>query len=410
MKKIWIVNYYTETPEMATNLRYLYFAKHFMEAGYEVVTFNSSVSTNLSSEAFQGQSFLKKQYGEYQFVHIKVPEYQGNGLKRMLSIWAFAHAIYKSRKHFERPDIILQNIHPPFDYPIVRLAKKMKAKYIAEAWDLWPENFITFGLISERNPAMKMAYQIEKKYYYHADELVFTFKGAADYLKKKGWTTETGGEVDLEHVHYVNNGVDLNLFEQNKKKYPRPDADINNPDIYKIVYLGSINRANNVRILVEAAAILRENHRYKFFIYGDGTYREELEQYVRSRGLTNVVFKEKYVPFAECAWIVSQATINVMNYEQGFGIHGVSPGKLFLYLAAGKPIVCNVSIAYDDVITNHNLGVAKDIICAEDYVEEIRKLAEQPKVEYEAMCQRVCQVAKEFDYEQLAERELKIIE
>ena len=410
MKKIWIINYYTGTPQTASNPRYLHFARRFMEAGYDVTTFNSSLSAHLNQSDFNGACFLQKQYGDFKFIHVNVPEYQGNGMRRMYSIWYFAHAIFKNRKQFDHPDIILQNIHPPFDYPIVRLAKKLKAKYIAEAWDLWPEDFVTFGLVSERNPAMKIAYQIEKKYYYQADELVFTFKGASDYLRKKGWTTETGGKVDLEHVHYVNNGVDLNLFEQNKQKYPRPDADINNPDIYKVVYLGSINRANNVRILVEAAAMLKENPKYKFFIYGDGAYRDEMEQYAQAQGLTNVVFKEKHVPFAECAWIVSQATVNVMNYERKFGIHGVSPGKLFLYLAAGKPIVCNISIAYDDVITKHNLGIAKDIISAEDYVAEIRKLVEQPKEEYEAMCQRTLQVAQEFDYKRLAERELKIIE
>ena len=130
MKKIWIVNYYTGTPITASNPRYLHFAKRFMEAGYDVTIFNSSRSAKVEGKDFNGQPFLQKQYGIYKFVHVDVPEYQGNGMKRMYSIWSFARSIFKNRKQFEKPDIILQNIHPPFDYPIVRLAKKLKTKYM----------------------------------------------------------------------------------------------------------------------------------------------------------------------------------------------------------------------------------------------------------------------------------------
>ncbi|MBO4656033.1 MAG: glycosyltransferase family 4 protein [Bacteroidales bacterium] len=410
MKKIWIINYYTGTPQTASNPRYLHFAKRFMEAGYEVTIFNSSRSSKLEEKDFNGQPFLQKQYGIYKFVHVNVPEYQGNGMRRMYSIWSFAHAIFKYRKQFEKPDIILQNIHPPFDYPIVRLAKKLKAKYIAEAWDLWPSDFVHFGLVKENHPAMKIAHQIEKRYYKCADEIVFTFEGAFDYLRKMGWTTETGGKIDLNRVHYVNNGIDLKQFDTDRERYPREDADINNQDIYKIVYLGAVNKANNVKKLIEAAEILIENTQYKFFIYGNGAYREELEAYAQAHGLSNVVFKEKHVSFAECAWIVSQATVNVMNYERNFGRYGVSSGKLFLYLAAGKPIVCNIPIPYDDVIGRYQLGVAKELAEPADYVDAIRQLAEQPEANYAEMCQRVRQVAQEFDYELLSERELKIIE
>lgn len=410
MKKIWIINYYTGTPQTATNTRYIHFAKRFMEAGYEVVTFNSSLRADMNPSDFQGQDFLKKQYGDYQFVHINVPEYEENGMKRMFSIWSFARTIFKNRNQFERPDIILQNIHPPFDYPIVKLARKLKAKYIAEAWDLWPDDFVTYGLVKKNNPALIIAYQIEKQYYYQADEIVFAFKGAFDYLRKQGWTRETDGKIDMSHVHYVNNGIDLKQFEVDRTLYPRKDADINDKNVYKIVYLGTVSRANNMNKLIEAAVLLKDNPKYRFFIYGDGAYRDELEAYVQSQALGNVVFKERLVSFAECAWIVSQATVNVMNYEKDFGKYGVSSGKLFLYLAAGKPIICNIDIAYDDVITEHNLGIARYFETPEEYVDAIRKLAEQPEENYAAMCQRVCEVAQEFDYEHLADLELKIID
>lgn len=408
--RIWIINYYAGTPATAGNPRYLKLAKYFMEAGHEVITFNAGSTANIADSEFQGGNFVERQYDGYKFVHVRVPHFEGNGVKRMLSIWKFAQIIMRGHKQFERPDVILQNIHPPFDYPIVKLAKKLKCKYIAEAWDLWPEDFVTFGLIGANNPAMKVAYAIEKRYYYAADDIVFTFLGAFDYLKRQGWMKEEGGKINPTRLHYINNGIDLEQFDKDRVAYPRPDADMNDPDTYKIVYLGSINKTNNVKTLIDAAALLKDNPKYRFFIYGNGAYRPELEQYVKDNGIANVVFKETRIPLEECAWVVSQATVGIMNYEKGFGRWGVSSGKMFQYLAAGRPIVCNIDIAYDNLIEDNNLGVARDIETPQEFADAIRSIAELPKEEYDAMCERVREVAKKFDYKVLAARELEIIE
>ena len=401
--KIWIVNYYTGPK--CSNPRYLELAKYFQDAGHKVLTFYANYNSDDSAPLFQ-----RKTVNGLDFVEVKAPHFVSNGVKRMLSIWKFAQTILKGRKQFERPDVILQNIHPPFDYPIVKLAKKQKCKYFAEAWDLWPEDFVTFGLVGANNPAMKVAYAIEKRYYYAADDIVFTFRGAFDYLKRQRWMKEQGGKIDPAHLHYINNGIDLEQFDKDKDAYPRQDADMNDFDTYKIVYLGSINKANNVKTLIDAAALLKDNPKYRFFIYGNGAYRPELEKYVADNAINNVVFKETRIPLEECAWVVSQATVGIMNYEKGFGRWGVSSGKMFQYLAAGRPIVCNIDIAYDNLIEDNHIGVARDIDTPEEFADAIRSIAELPKEEYEAMCMRVRKVAEKFDYKVLAQRELEIIE
>lgn len=409
--RIWIVNYYTGTPITQANPRYIQFAKRFMEAGHDVITFNSSLSAQtLEEQTSSGHVFLERKYGDFSFVHVNAPAYVGNGIKRMLSIWKFASLMKKNASRFPKPDVVLHNIHPPFDYPIVGMAKKLCAKYIAEAWDLWPEDFVTFGLVGHNNPAMKVAYAIEKQYYYKADEIVFTFLGAFDYLKRQGWMKEQGGKIESKHLHYINNGIDLDQFDKDKVAYSRPDEDMNDPKLKKIVYLGSINKANNVKMLIDAAAQMQDEPNYRFFIYGNGAYRQELMDYVKEHDIKNVVFKEERIPLAECAWVVSQATVNVMNYEKGFGKWGVSSGKLFQYLAAGKPIICNIDIAYDNVIKDNRLGISQDILSPVFFVECIRRLAEQHESDYNAMCTRVRDVAAKFDYKVLATKELELFD
>ena len=406
--KIWIVNPQTGSPDRVSNPRYLELAKHFMAKGHEVITFNSSQRERITIP--KGNKSIEKQYGEYRFVHVYTPNFKGNTIKRMFSLHTFAKNVARISQQYEKPDVILHNIHPPFDYPIVKLAKRLNCKYIAEAWDMWPESFVRFGLIKESNPLMKVAHIFEKKYYYAADEIVYTLAGGGGYLKSMGWTTESGGNINPNHIHYNNNGINLAEFDENKMKYPRPDEDINADDTYKIVYLGSVKKANHVQTLIDAAAILKDNPKYRFFIYGNGSHRDLLEQYVKDNHIDNVVFKEKRIPLEECAWVVSQATVNVMNYEKGFGKWGASSGKLFQYLAAGKPIVCNVDFKYDNVIKDNDIGISRNMTTSEDFADSIRSLAELPKEEYEAMCGRVREVAKRFDYKVLAANELAIIE
>ena len=399
--RIWIVNYYT-APD-CSNPRYLKLAHFFMEAGYDVLTFNANYKEK------KVEKFEARQYGQFSFVHVKAPTYVGNSIKRMFSIFFFAWRLFVNRKKFPKPDIVLHNIHTPFDYPIVWTAKRLKAKYIAEAWDLWPEDFVTFGLVSRNNPILKVFYWIEKRLYYNADQMIFTFEGIYDYLKRKKWTKESGGKIELSKVHYINNGIDLEQFDKDKIVYPRNDVDINSKDSYNIIYVGSIRLANDVKQLIDAAKLLSNNPKYKIYIYGDGDARPDLEQYVLDNHIDNVIFKEKQIPLCEVAWVVCQARVNIMNYEKGFGHVGVSSGKMFQYLAAGKPIVCNIDIAYDDVITKNSIGVAQDLYTAEEYAEQIRRFAELPEEEYNAMCARVRETARQFDYKVLAAEEINVI-
>lgn len=404
-KRIWIVNYYTGNPDKIFNPRYTQLAKYFMQAGYEVITFNANYEDNEGAPLFE-----RKMYGDYDYVHVKAPQYVGNGLKRMFSIWKFAQTIKKHAIEFEKPDVILHNVHAPFDYPIVNVAKKLNAKYISEVWDLWPDNFANFGMVSRSNPAMKVFYRVERWIYEHADQLVFTIPGALQYLQDKNWTTNKGGKIELSRVHYINNGVDLEQFDHDRDNYPRNDADLNRKDIFKIIYVGTISFANHVQMLIDAAAILKSDNNYHFFIYGDGVQREVLEQYVKENHIDNVHFKEKRIPLCEMAWLVSQATVNIMTYEKGFGYMGVSSGKMFQYLAAGRPIVCNIDIAYDNLISDNDLGLADNISTPEAMAQAIRNCAEQPSYRYQGMCERVRKVAERFDYKKLAAEEIKVIE
>jgi len=408
VKKIWIVNYYTTPPEFVSNPRHLELAHNLMCEGYDVTIFSSGFLRGNGLDLVSEGKFKEVKYGEYKFCHIKVRHYKGNGIDRMFSIFQFAWSILRLRNKFDKPDIIIHNIHAPFDYPISWCAKRVKAKYIVEAWDLWPDSFIRFGLISAKNPIIKWAYGIERKLYEKADQIIFTFEGGIDYLKKKRWTREQGGKIDLRKIHYINNGVNINQFNHNKEIYQINDDDLIDNTHFKIIYLGSISLVNNIKILIDAAKILTGNPKFKFLIYGDGTDRTFLENYCKVNNINNVVFKDRWIPLTFVPYVLSKSSLNILNYQKGFGLYGVSSGKLFQYLASGKPICCNIEMSHC-LITKYNLGISRQFENSQDYANAILKLGEMDNKSYLEMCKRVVDTAKQFDYKVLSDKLIEVI-
>ena len=410
MKKIWIINYYSSPPKYVSNPRHLEFAKHLAKIGYDVTIFSSGFLRDKNLELVpNGKKYHKVNYEEFKFVHIKVKHYQGNGLSRMISITQFALKLFKYRNNFEKPNIIIHNIHAPFDYPVSWCAKKLKSKYIVEAWDLWPDSFARFGLIGKKNPLVKIAYNIEKRLYEKADKIIFTFEGGIDYLREHKWTKDRGGTIDTKKIFYINNGVNIDKFNEDIRNYKINDPDLENDEYFKIIYLGSLNLANDVKQLIDAANILKENKKYKFLIYGDGSDRKYLEEYVNKNQISNVIFKDKRIPFQNVPYVLSKSSLNILNYKKNFGIYGISSGKFFQYLAAGKPICCNININYC-LITKYKLGIAKQFNNSKEYADAIRYFGEIDINTYEAICDRVKLIAKEFDYEVLSKKLISIID
>lgn len=412
MKTIWIINYYAMPPEYDVWGRHFEFAKNFIKAGYKVRVFASGYIYGYGKNLIpEDLPYLNTEYSGVPYTLLNVPIYKGNGLQRMKSLFCFAIKMLRLRNVWDKPDIVYHNQRAPFDYPIVLMAKKLKVRYIVEAWDLWPHLFVTGGLVSAKNPLMKLAYRYERKMYESASDVIFTFPGGIDYLRMHKWTNENnwGGKIDPKHVHYINNGLNLNEFYENVKRYTSDDEELNSKDKFKVIYLGSINYYNDVKKLIEAAELLKDDPRIIFLLYGNGNQKDEMIKYVEDNEIKNVKFKSDRIPYHDCAYIVSQASLNIMNYIGTAGKWGVSTGKMFQYMAAGKPILCNVKLNYSELEKN-KCGKDIRINTPQEYADAIRYFVDLPKDEYDEMCKNSKMAAKQFDYEVLSKKMLAVIE
>ena len=305
----------------------------------------------------------------------------------------------------EKPDVIYaSSVHPLTLVAGIKLAKFFKVKCICEVRDLWPLSLVEYGYLKEDSLLTKVLYSGEHWIYKNADEIIFTAGGFNDYVLEKGWTKD----IPISKVHYINNGTDLKAWKYNQKNYQIKDVDLSNKDIFKVVYAGSIRKVNNLGLLLDTAKELK-NTNIVFLIWGDGAEREALEQRVKNESINNVVFKgrveKKYIPY-----ITSQADLNIAhNKPAKLFRFGISFNKIFDYLAAGKPILCDFESKYNPVIMM-NAGIEVKDSSPKNVAESIKKISMMNENEYEEYCANARSAAQQYDFVNLTKELCIVIE
>ena len=404
--RIWLINHYAVPPQYYPLARQNYFAKNLMRLGHEVTIFAASTVHNSDKNLIEDDTPYREDVVDgVHYVLIRCKGYHGNGASRILNMLEFARKLPGVCDKYPRPDAIVATSMPPMSCASgIKLARKYGCRGIAEIADLWPESIIAYGVAGPHNPAVLWLRRLEKWIYTKADAVVFTVEGAYDYIKEQHWEKE----VPRSKVYYINNGVDLELFDYNKEHFRVEDKDLGDPDIFKVVYTGSIRQVNNLGLLLDAAKAVKDP-RVRFLIWGDGDERPVLEQRVKDENIGNVVFKgrveKKFVPS-----IVSRADVNYIDpFSDSVSKYGISSNKLFEYFAAGKPILVQARERYNPVKTYH-AGICLHSLTATDLAAQIDAFAQMDEAGYQGYCVGASAAAKEFDFKKLTDTLMNVIE
>ena len=200
MKNIWLVNKYAMPPQYESRLRTIKFAHYLQEMGYKVTVYGSSVMHNMDLDLIEDDSkYIERQYDDLHFVHIKSCQYKKTaGLSRIWSDVQFHYRLVKLAKRFEKPDVVVATTFPLFSNPLLKYCHKHGIKYITEVLDWWPDDFVDFGLVGEKNPVMRYLFKVAKKNYTDSDASVFSPEGCYKYFEDKGWDTKATTSLSLK--------------------------------------------------------------------------------------------------------------------------------------------------------------------------------------------------------------------
>jgi glycosyltransferase involved in cell wall biosynthesis len=221
-----------------------------------------------------------------------------------------------------------------------RLAAQTGARFVFEVRDLWPESLVAAG--GRKGVAYAVFARIASKLYRRADRIIVLARGTKDNL--------VGRHIPAAKISYVPNGVDTLSFDSPKQK-------IADSGSFTLLYAGAHGPANGLDTVLDAAALLADDPSIKFLLVGDGPAKPELIQAASARDLRNVEFRN-LVPKRELPQLLHQVDAGLMVLRDSpLFAYGVSPNKLFDYLAGALPVVCNVPGEVAAMLVEAHAGV-----------------------------------------------------
>ncbi len=413
-KKIWILNHYATDMLSDKGGRHYWFAKELIKNGYEpVIICSSFIHKGKENFIEDKKDFIIKYSENIPFIFIKTKPYQGNGKARVKNMIEYFYRVVKLsnkiKSEFGKPDVIIgSSVHPLACVAGIILGKKYKCKSISEIRDLWPETLLMMGYVKENSLLSRILYFGEKMIYQYSDSVIFTMEGGKQYIIDKGWDNK----IDLNKIHYINNGIDLEKFKELQKQ-DFYDRDLEN-DKFKIIYTGTIAKVNNLKRIVDVAVKLKEDRKIQFLIYGDGEERKELEEYCKNNDLKNIIFKGK-VNKEKIPYILKEGNILIVNtiktsrLKYDVSKYGISHNKLFEYLASNKPILYTQPND-GNIIRKNNCGIVLKNGTTDEIIEAIFYIKNLSEEEYQKYSNNCSIAVKEFDFKELTKKLINIIE
>lgn len=216
------------------------------------------------------------------------------------------------------------------------LARLSGARHIMNVSDIWPLSALRLGALSEGF----IYRQLEKLEH-------FLYKNSYACMGQSAEITERLALEGSKRTLLFRNGVDFDRFE---KLHEEAERQKNTPAL-RIVYAGLLGLAQGMADIcshIDFAAAGAELH-----IYGDGSEREEIEEYVGKNPGRGVVL-HKPVSREEIPSVLVHYDVTLIPLITP--IYGAIPSKIYEAMAAGLPVIFSGGGEGEAIINKYDTG------------------------------------------------------
>jgi glycosyltransferase involved in cell wall biosynthesis len=272
-------------------------------------------------------------------------------LGQLMAFCTFALASLVAGLRVRDVDVVLATSPPLFQAFSAWLVSAVKQRpLVLEIRDLWPDFIIEMGKLT--NPlAIFLARRVERFLYWRADRFIVNSPAYVDYLTSKG--------VARAVITLIPNGADPSMFVEGpeiEKSAAAIRTRYGLTEKFVAMYAGAMGPANNLEVLLEAAAKLRSESRIHIVLVGGGKSRDQLERRARDLDLDNVTFAGPQSKADMCAFLHA-ADVCVATLQDISMFRLTYPNKVFDYLAAGRPIVLGIDGVIREVVEDARAGM-----------------------------------------------------
>jgi glycosyltransferase involved in cell wall biosynthesis len=368
---VWIVNQYAGSPRHGMEYRHFYLARALAQRGHRPVVISGSHSHLFTAPPEVSRPFTLHSFDGVTYCWVALPRYKrAISVGRVVNMAAFAAALAGlPTRRLPRPDAILVSSPSLFPLPVAsRWARRFGARLVFEVRDIWPLTLQELGGLSQRHPLIVLMQRLEDYGYRVSDRVVSVLPAAEGHMVARG--------LDPAKLHYLPNGVDLN-GSQPQGGAPRAVREAIRPGAFTVGFVGTLGRANVLETLIEAARLL-DPDRFQVVIVGHGPEREQLA--ARAATVPNIVFAG---PIAkdQVAAVIGLFDACYVGYRRSpLYRFGVSPNKLYEYMAAGRPVLFAADAA-NQPVAEADCGRTVEPEDPAALADAIRSLADRPPAE-----------------------------
>jgi len=336
-KRVWIVNHYAQTRNDTGGLtRHYDFASHFEDHGWKATVIAATTLHPSGRNRRPMQLWPRLEtIDQVEFLWVPSTPYSGNGLFRVLNMSVFFLMLMLpwATRRVPRPDVVVgSSPHPLSAAAGALLAKRYGVPFVYEVRDLWPEALINMGRISKDGWVAKLMLRLERWLYANATSVIGLWPLLSKYSDAIGF--------DTLRTDWISNGVDPTRFKAEPKT--------SQTDRFTVMYFGAHGGANDLSNVVKAMAIVGKSADgvgISLRLIGDGPNKPGLIALARELGSENISF-EPSVKKGAIPEIAAEADAFVFNLVDAEMFRfGISPNKLFEYMAAARPVLfsCNAA-------------------------------------------------------------------
>lgn len=393
--RIWIVNQYALPPNASGGpTRHLGLARQLVERGHEVVLLASAYDhyTRERHRDLGGSAWVVERTSEVDYVWIDTPPYASTR-GRAWNMVAFARRLGHAGPALPlaRPDVVVgSSPHLLAADAARRIARRHAVPFVMEVRDIWPQSLIDLGM-KPRHPGIVALRRLERRLYREAAHVIVVPPLATHHVVASGGS--------FQHTTVIPNGVALGGGVPN----PPPDG----RQHFTVVYAGTVGLANGLEVVVEAAAELRRRgvDGVRIRIVGAGPERAALADAATRSRVDDIVSVEGPVPSTAIPGLLDSADACLLVLRPSPVYRwGISPTKLFDYMAAARPVIGAVD-APDDPSMEADAGIRIAAADGGALADAIVRLREMRPEERAAMGARGrAYVEEHHSFEKLAER------
>ena len=266
-------------------------------------------------------------------------------------------------------DVAFIDSTPPIQglkIPIVRLFRKCPVVYNAQ--DLFPDTLSGTGLAKRGGLLWKIGSWVARITFNNTDKII-----AISEDIKRTLVEEKG--IPADKVVVVYNWVDSDAVVPIKKEEnPLFEEFGLSRERFHVVYAGNLGNAQNIHIIVDAAARLRHNENVDFVVFGSGGIENEIRNRIEAEGLDNLRLLPLQ-PVERVKYVYSLGDVCLVCCKEGLG-GSAMPSKTWSILSCGRPVLAN----FDEgelqmILTKNELGVFTKAGDLNGFVEAISQLA-----------------------------------